>query len=142
MVIRNRHARPRRRPGPLLVSLPPVIERPEEYEGLRMMQLVGELHDPENIAVWELTYRCEYESGLADREVDIRQIIAGKGPEGRAKAIRMLQEMLAGFGVARILLYDARGPMTVDQVTRIRAMNEELNWIKKVETTKRRKYDG
>lgn len=120
----------------MLVSLPEVIERPEEYDGIRLMQLVGEPYGPENIAVWELTYRCEYESGLRDQGVDVRQIIAGKGDAGRAKAIRTLQELMAGFGIARIILYDARGPMTVEQVQKIRAMNEELDWIKKVETTK------
>jgi len=136
MAIKNRYARPRRQPGRLLVSLPEVIERPEEYDGIRLMQMVGEPCDPENIAVWEFTYRCEYESGLTDQGVDVRQIIAGKGAAGRAKAIRTLQELMAGFGIARIILYDARGPMTVEQVQKIRAMNEELDWIKKVETTK------
>jgi len=138
MAIRNPHARPRRRPSPVaaILTLPEVIERPEEYDGIRLMQLVGEPCDPENIAVWELTYRCEYESGLRDRGVDVRQIIAGKGAAGRAKAIRTLQELMAGFGIARIILYDARGPMTVEQVQEVRAMNEELDWIKKVETTK------
>ncbi len=126
--LRNPYARPRRiwrRPG--VTNLPPVVERPEEYAMVRILHERGELLAWDNMAVWELTYRCLYYDGREDVEVDVRQVIAAT----RAKAITILQQLLVGFGVAQIVLYHVRPPLTREQVADINAVNAELELERK-----------
>lgn len=129
MAIRNHHVRPRRsrQPAPAPANLPKVVERPDLYDGVAFAQSVGEQHDHENLAVWHLVYRCEYEGDRVDEMADVRQVIAAT----RARAVKTLQELMAGFAVQRIILYHARGPMTMDQIAEIRRMNEQLEQMKK-----------
>ena len=106
---------------PPAAALPPVIEKPDWYDGARVMTLVGELHEPGNIAVWELTYLCSYASGVRDESADVRQVIAGS----RARAISTLQELMSGFGVSVIWLIDVVVPMTVSEVRQLKEWNTE-----------------
>lgn len=104
--IRNPHARPARSRQPQPVVLPEVIERPDDYAGVRFMLQRGE--DPPGLdviggSVWELVYRCVYTDTVHDEIARYQRVIAAD----RAGAVRALQWLMYGFARS-IVLYDAR----------------------------------
>jgi hypothetical protein len=104
--------------------LPAVEERLGEATPALLFQ-TGEQRAWDNIAVWRIEYRCEYRDGQIDRRLHERAIIAATRP----KAIGILQRMHAGFGVARILLYEVRGPLTPAQIAELKEINERKPWM-------------
>jgi len=126
---RNPYARPAS--GPPAPPLPPVADctgRGDETPAIVFD--TGEQYSWDNPACWRLEYRCLYESGVQDRRLHVRSIIAAT----RGRAIETLQELLRWARVRTVELYAARGPMSPEELAFVREANEELE--KERETTK------
>ena len=121
---RNEYARPRRgsrRPG-VAAHLPLVMDRTAEGIEPRMVVLGGHPLFWDNMARWSITYRCRYNSGHADQESHVRDVIAATRPG----AIEQLQRRLVGCGVEVIELLAVRPPLSREEVTAVREANEAL----------------
>ena len=120
----NPYARPRRSARAARSMALPVIE---EHIGAPVPALVFETGAEvswDNIACWRLGYRCRYRDGHIGRRLHVRNVIAAT----RAKALETLQRMQLGFGVATLLLYEVRGPLTLEQIAELKQLNEEKPW--------------
>jgi hypothetical protein len=87
--------------------------------------LTGDEYQWNNIACCEATFRPVYADGTVG-EGQTRSIIAASPDRAR----RILQVLMAGFGVVKILLYRLRGPLTPAQIARVHDLNAELRRIK------------
>jgi len=117
----------RNEPGWIGPDLPEIVEVPLDETMAELMLLTGDDYSWDNPAVWEAECRCVYPDGSRDQHIQVRRIIAFD----RDRAKRVLQVLMSAFKPAKVLMYHLRGPMTPEQIARVKDLNEELARMKK-----------
>ena len=122
----------RRRAGPV-VSYPEIVERPIMDETMaELVMTTGSEYSWDNPACWKMAFTCGYPDGTADAKVTVRSVIAAN----RTRAVELLRRLMGGLGISTLFLHYAKGPLTPEEIARIRDLNEEVERIKKAEPWK------
>lgn len=104
------------------VNLPNVVDCRSQDAGELAEICPGEF-DWENPYAWRIEYRAVYQDGREDSRLKGR---AMGGATERIAIIR-LRKLLAGFGVIEIRITHVRPPATLNQIHRIKEVNE---WVR------------